>query len=239
METNHLRVTLCWVCTTFACCKPAKSREPSGHLFIFQHPHLRIFSELNRTEPSVEDRLFWYKSAIRSKPVCYICTFLRVKKQFPSFICRSFLSTLLCHFCPETIELLTTCHCGNFTIPKGQMVIFLFCFLFFLIAAIWKLFTWSTTFGTWVEFAVITKTKVDKDFSQHHLVSRLSQCFCFFSLNLLLFKRLFGSLCTSCLQCSCFSPWTPSPTELHLILENCGPWRWLSSKNEIIFNCQG
>lgn len=126
METKHFIVTVCWVCITSACCKPA--------------------------------RLFWYKSSVRSKLACYICTFLRVRKDFssPPFVfaeascqhCRVIL-------CCESAMLSKTCHCGNFTITEGQM----FFFFFFFITAIWKRSTWNTTFDTRLEFPVITKTQ--------------------------------------------------------------------------------
>lgn len=99
---------------------------------------MRIFNLLNGTEPepSVEDRLFWYKSAGRSKPACYICTILRVRKQLssPSFVfagasCQHYRVILCC----EGAMLSRTCHRGNFIITEGQMF-FLVCFYFFIAA---------------------------------------------------------------------------------------------------------
>lgn len=99
---------------------------------------MRIFNLLNGTEPepSVEDRLFWYKSAVRSKPACYICTILRVRKQLssPSFVyagasCQHYRVILCC----EGAMLSRTCHRGNFIITEGQMF-FLVCFYFFIAA---------------------------------------------------------------------------------------------------------
>lgn len=145
-------------------------------------------------------------------------------------------------FC-ESAKLSRKAHHGNLTITASIVVI-----LFFIIAA--KRSTWNTTSGTWVEFPVITKnttrhllrkwlrlTKTHQPASSLFWV--ILMFFFFFFLQTSCYSNSFLETSAPCLLCRCSSPWTLCPTELHLILKTCSPWRWLSSRNEIIFNCQG